>query len=332
MKAIILTDQNEDKLDFVTLPKPSPATGEVLIKIKAAALNHRDQWCREGLYPSIKYGTVLGSDGAGVVEELGDAVSEKLLGQEVLINPNIGWGELPNVQHKDFKILGMPDHGTLAEYIVVKADRVHLKPSHLSFEEAAALPLGGLTAYHACFYHAQIKAGEKVLITGVGGGVAQFAMQFAVAAGAEVYVTSGAVDKISQAKTFGALEGFNYKESEWQKAALKTTGGFDKIIDSAGGKMLNTLLDIVKPGGKIIFYGATLGNVEQLNLRKIFWNQITLQGSTMGSDQDFEDMIAFVSKHKIHPMISSLRPLAQALEAFEEMKAGKQTGKLVLCP
>ena len=330
MKAIQLIDGVEDKIELSDVPKPEPQSGEVLVRIKAAALNRRDQWIRQGMYPGIRFGSVLGSDGAGVVEALGDGTNPKWLDKEVLINPNVNWGEEPAHQATDYRVLGMPDHGTLAEYICVHADKLHEKPALLNWEQAAALPLGGLTAYRATFHHGQVKAGDKVLISGIGGGVAQFAFQFALATQAEVYVTSGNEQKLRTAKEMGASGAFNYRNEGWQKALFKDSGGFDCVIDSAGGDQINDFIRMMRPAGRIVFYGATNGTPQKLDLFRMFWNQITLQGSTMGNDQEFVDMISFVEQHQIKPIIDSVRPIDEAISAFNDMRDGRQFGKLVI--
>ena len=330
MKAIQLIDGVEDKIELSDVPKPEPQSGEVLVRIKAAALNRRDQWIRQGMYPGIRFGSVLGSDGAGVVEDLGDGADPKWLDKEVLINPNVNWGEKPAHQAADYRVLGMPDHGTLAEYICVHTDKLHEKPALLNWEQAAALPLGGLTAYRATFHHGQVKAGDKVLISGIGGGVAQFAFQFALATQAEVYVTSGNEQKLRTAKEMGASGAFNYRNEGWQKALFKASGGFDCVIDSAGGDQINDFIRMMRPAGRIVFYGATNGTPQKLDLFRMFWNQITLQGSTMGNDQEFVDMISFVEQHQIKPIIDSVRPIDEAVSAFNDMRDGRQFGKLVI--
>lgn len=330
MKALLLVDHPDHNLKISEVEKPQAAEGQVLVRIKAAALNRRDQWIRQGMYPNIQFNTILGSDGAGVIEAIGAGVSEELMGKGVLINPNINWGDNPAVQAPDYHIVGMPTHGTFAEYMVVNAAQVFEKPSHLSFEDAAALPLGGLTAYRAAFHHGKITAGQKVLISGIGGGVAQFAFQFALAAGAEVYVTSGQPEKLDKAMAMGATGGFNYKTEGWQKTALKASGGFDCVIDSAGGDQLNDFIKMMRPAGRIVFYGATNGMPAKLDLFRMFWNQITLQGSTMGNDQEFAEMIRFVSDKEIVPAVDSVRPFNDIVSAFDDMKAGKQFGKLVV--
>jgi len=330
MKGVILTDSNADKIAISEINLPPLAADEVKVKVYSAALNHRDQWCREGRYPNLKNGVILGSDGAGEVVEVGNRIDPKWLNQHVIMNASMNWGNNEKAQAADFQIMGMPTHGTLAEYVHVKADRLVIKPEHLSFEEAAALPLAGVTAYRSVFYHGQVNPGDKVLVTGFGGGVAQFAAQFAVKAGATVYTTSGSSQKIQIALMHGIKGGYDYKALDWADQAKADTGGFDLVIDSAVGDTLNTLVKLIKPGGKLVVYGATLGNPSGLDMRRVFWNQITIQGSTMGSDKDFADMVNFVNLHKISPVLDSVYPLADAVQAFDKMKEGKQIGKIVI--
>lgn len=332
MKAITLDQSAEEKINYTDIPTRILNPGEVRVLIKAAALNHRDEWCRQGLYPNLKDGVVLGSDGAGIITEIGEGVNPDLLGKEVIINPALNWGQNQKVQGSSFEILGMPNHGTLAESIIVPEDRVYSKPSHLSWEEAAALPLAGLTAYRAISYQGQLQEGESLLVTGFGGGVAQFAAQFGLALGAKLYVSSSNPAKIEKALELGAIKGFNYRDHNWISQAQEAVGGFDLIIDSASGDTLNHLVQVVKPGGKIVFFGATLGNPSKLEARKIFWNQIKIIGTTMGSDDDFEGMLNLVNAHQMKPLVDSVFTFDNAVEAFNRMRDGKQLGKIVLVP
>lgn len=332
MKGIVLQRNEAAKIQLLELPKPIAEPNEVLIRIKAAALNHRDEWCRKGLYPNLKDGVILGSDGAGIVENVGSAVESSWIGREVLINPAKNWGTYEKAQSRDFEILGMPNHGTLAEFISVPVDRIHPKPAHLNWEEAAALPLAGLTAYRALVVKGQVQAGDQVLVTGIGGGVAQFAAQFALALGAKVYVSSSSSEKLAQAIARGATDGFNYTEEHWSAKALLQTGGMDLVIDGASGDTLPNLMDLCKPGARLVFYGATRGNPGKLEARKLFWNQLQLIGTTMGTDTDFLQMLQLVEKFKIKPLIDHIFSFSQAEAAFDRMKEGKQFGKITLVP
>ncbi len=331
MKALVLQKPGGwSNLAVQEISKPRPKPGEVLIRVFAAALNHRDLWIVEGQYAQIRYPAVLGSDGCGIVERTGSMDDGHWIGKEVVINPAINWGSDPRAQSEQFEILGMPRKGTFAEYLVVPADRLVVKPEHLSYAEAAALPLAGLTAYRAVFTQADVQPGDKVLITGVGGGVAQMAFLFAKTVGAEVWVTTGSEWKLARALELGAAGGVNYLEKHWDVQLHRETGGFDVIIDSAGGAQLNQLLKLLKPGRILVTYGATLGRPDGLDLHRLFWRQLCIQGTTMGTDEEFAEMIAFVQKHKLVPVIDRVYPFPEILRAFERMRQGAQFGKLVV--
>jgi zinc-binding alcohol dehydrogenase/oxidoreductase len=328
MKAVVISAVNQ--LSVTDVPAPRPAAGEVLVAIHAAALNHRDVWIKIGQYAGLKYPCIPGSDGAGVVSAVGDGVDPVWIGREVIINPSLGWGGSAAAQGPEFSILGLPRDGTLAAGVAVPLGQLTTKPEHLAWKEAAALPLAGLTAYRALFTRGGLKTGERVLITGIGGGVALFVLQFAVAAGAEVWVTSSSPEKIQQAVALGAKGGFNYTEKTWTAAALKAPGMFDLIVDSAGGEGFEGLVDVAAAGGRIVFFGATRGNPSGFALRKIFWRQLSLLGTTMGSPEDWAAMVEFVNTRKIKPVVSTLMPLEHADEAFALMERGGQFGKIVL--
>ena len=326
MRALVLTEPG--KIEIKEMPMPLLSTGEALVKIKAAALNRRDDWIREGKYPNIRYGGILGSDGAGVVEEVFDDVHKEWVGREVVINPNIDWGADLDTQSTKYTILGMPVSGTFAEYVTVGVDRLHHKPFHLDFLQAAALPLGGLTAFRALFRKGGLRAGQNVLISGFGGGVAQFAFLFAKAAGANVYISSGSDEKIEKAMKLGAKGAYNYKKSNFDDL-WKTKGGFDLVIDSAGGDQLNNFIKMLRPQGKIVFYGATNGLPSKIDLYRMFWNQLSLIGTTMGNDNEFSEMLAFVSQHQIRPIVDSIRPFAKIAESFPDITKANKVGKIV---
>lgn len=334
MKAIQLSETHQP-VQLIDVPTPSPGADEVLIQLHAAALNHRDVFIQQGLYPGIKLPTILGSDGAGIVTELGSDVNTVQAGHEVVINPGLYWGTNPRFYGADFRILGMPDNGTFAEYITVPAQYVHPKPAHLTFEQAAALPLTGLTAWRALMTRARYQPGERVLITGIGGGAALSAMQFAIAAGADVWVTSGDDAKIQRAIELGAAGGVNYRQTDWLKQLMAQTRGgragyFDVIIDSAGGSGFAKLIDAAAPGGRIVFYGGTTGNITDVVPPKVFFKQLDILGTTMGTEQEFADMLSFIDEHKIVPIIDTTLPLAETEQALQRMDAGKQFGKIVL--
>ena len=328
MKALVLKDRNRPA-EVIEVAMPVAGVGEAIVRVEAAALNHRDVWIQKGQYAGLKYPIVPGSDGAGIVVAAPDEVD--WVGKEVMIDPALEWGESEAYQDPaGFRILGLPDDGTLAEYVKVPVKNLVEKPSHLSFEEAAALPLAGVTAWRAVMKRGGLQQGDKVLITGAGGGVALFALQFAVAAGAEVVVTSGSPDKLDKAMAMGATGGANYREEDWVAKLKKLAGAFDCIVDGAAGDGLNDLFDLAMPGGRIVVYGATKGNPTSIVARRIFWKQLNVLGSTMGSPEDFGAMVAFVKHHQIRPVVDRVFGIAQGEAAFRWMDEGKQFGKIVI--
>ena len=327
MRAVQFTGPNA--MDVTSVPDPRPGAGEVVVALRAAALNHRDVWIKTGQYAGLKWPCIPGSDGAGVVTATGPDVDPAWMSREVVINASFNWGTDERAQGGNFQILGLPRDGTLAERIVVPVAQLAARPAHLDWREAAALPLAGLTAYRALFARARLQPGERVLVSGVGGGVATFALQFALAAGAEVWVTSSSADKIARAVSLGAKGGFDYTAADWPAQAAARAGAFDVIVDSAGGDGFGRLVDAAAAGGRIVFFGATRGDAT-LPVRKVFWRQISLLGSTMGSPADWSAMNAFVAEKRIRPIVSEVFPLARAAEAFALMERGGQFGKIVV--
>lgn len=329
MKALVLNDLKQpyalDERDEL-----AAGPGEVVVSLKAAAFNRRDYWITQGMYPGIKLPVIPGSDGSGIVSSVGEGVDQSWMDREVIINPGMDWGNNEKAQDEQFHILGMPMDGTFAEQVVVPASQLHDKLQHLSWTEAAALPLAGVTAYRAVFTQGQLQSGQHVLITGVGGGVATFALQYAIAAGAKVTVTSSSEGKRNFAGKLGAVAGYDYRADDWGQQLVGEHGSPDLIIDSAGGDGYRTLLEIAAPGGRIINYGATAGPPGKMDLFKVFWKQLQLIGSTMGSPDDFEAMLKFVEQHEIKPMIDRVVRLEDANEHLETMITSDQFGKLVL--
>jgi zinc-binding alcohol dehydrogenase/oxidoreductase len=329
MKANVL-EVPDKPLVWKEVDTPALAPGEVLVKIKAAGLNRRDYWITIGKYAGLKYPTIIGSDGAGVVAEVGDGVDATWLNKEVVIHPGNNWGDDENFQSKEFKILGLPDDGTFAEYVKVRAENLFDKPAYLTWEQAAAFPLAGVTAYRALFVKGKVKRGDTVLISGVGGGTGAFALQWAVAAGCRVFVTSGTGEKIERARRLGALAGVNYKAQDWAEELQHLSGGFDVIIDSALGEGFAKFPDLCKPGARIVFFGGTAGDIPAINGRKIFWKQLQILGTTLGTNADFKAMLAFMNEHQVIPVIDEVFALADAAKAIEKMGKSSQFGNIIL--
>lgn len=332
MKAIILREiGGPEKLQLESVADPLPGPGEAAVRLRAAALNHRDVWIRKGQYAGIKLPIILGSDGAGSVSAVGPGGDASFVGKSVVINPGFEWGDDERVQGANFRILGLPDDGTYAEFIKVPTAQLHEMPAAWSFTEAATLPLAGLTAYRAVVTKARVKRGETVLITGIGGGVSQFALPIARSLGATVFVTSGSDEKIDRASAAGAAGGVNYHATDWIKGLRSLThGGPDAIIDSVGGPMLNDLIDLVKPGGRIVTYGATAGVTPNFEVRRAFWKQVQLLGTTMGSPTEFAAMLKLFADSDLRPVVDRVFPLAEAGAAQRRMEEARQYGKIVL--
>jgi zinc-binding alcohol dehydrogenase/oxidoreductase len=331
MKAIILRELGAaENLKLEEVPDPQPGAGEAVVRLKAAALNHRDVFIWQKLYPGIKLPAILGSDGAGVVAAVGEGVDQSWIGREVVIEPGLDWGPSEETQGGNYRILGMPEDGTYAEMIKIPAENLHPKPAHLTFEEAAAAPLAGLTAYRAVVTRAKVKAGDTVLVTGIGGGVAMFAAQIAKQLGARVFVTSGSDDKLARARKLGVEGGANYKNPDWGKTITEMTGGGpDVVIDSAGGQSMETAIKIIKQAGRIAFYGATTG-LAKIDLYRFFFKQLSLLGSTMGSPREFAAFLKLYDEAKLHPVVDQVFPLAEAAAAHKRMNESEQFGKIVL--
>jgi len=331
VRAVVLRELGDaGNLRVEEWPMPVPGPGEVVVRVRAASLNHRDVWIRRGQYAGIRLPAILGSDATGEVTAAGDADGKSWLGREVVIDPSLEWGPDLRAQGGDFHLLGMPTEGTYAEFVKVPAANVYAKPSHLTLEEAAALPLASVTAYRALVTRAAVQAGEIVVITGIGGGVALAALTIAVSLGATVYVTSGSETKIASAKQYGAAGGVTHRASGWPRTLLEMIGRRpDVIVDGAGGDTLAQALDLVKPGGRIVTYGATCGAVPSLEVRRIFWKQIDIRGSTMGTPEDFSRMLDLYATG-VRPVVDSVFLLENVAQAHARIDSGDQFGKIVL--
>lgn len=314
------------KLHIKEMEAPVADKGEVVVALKVAGLNRRD------LAISKRRGDeaaelILGSDGAGIIDSVGEGVTGIKKGDEVIINPALRWDENSDAPPEGFDILGMPDHGTLAEKIVIAADQVEKKPEHLSWDEAGVLALAALTGYRALFTKGEIKEGETVFIPGAGSGVATYLISFAKAVGAKVIVTSRSEAKRKEAKKLGADIALDTK-SDWPEELKNET--VDLVIESVGRATFNRSLEVLKRGGKIVVFGATTDDVVDLDLRNFFYGQYKLFGSTMGSRQELHSMLKLIEKHQIHPVVDSAFQLDDIDDAFNYLKEGRQFGKVAV--
>ncbi|HET6858466.1 MAG TPA: zinc-binding dehydrogenase [Streptomyces sp.] len=297
------------------------------IRIHAAGLNHRDLFlmdARDDNGPAF----VPGSDGAGTVTSVGDGVTGVEVDDEVVINPTLNWRRAADVPAVP-DILGGPTDGTLAEYVVVPAANALRKPAHLTWPQAAALPLGGVTAYRALFTRGALRPGEHLLVPGIGGGVAILALLMAKAAGARVTVTSRDADKRARALGLGADTALD-SGGDW--SAELGPGSVDLAVDGVGPATFGQYPRTLRPGGRVVSYGATTGDEVRLPLRDLFFPQHTLLGTSMGSAEEFARMLEFVEEHRIRPVIDSVHPLTDASQAYGLLAAGTQFGKIVVTP
>jgi NADPH:quinone reductase-like Zn-dependent oxidoreductase len=333
---------DNDVVNVEELPDPQPGAGEVLIDVKAAALNHLDIWVRKGRPgPGATFPYVLGSDAAGVVAGVGSGVQGIKVGSEIVLNPGLNpvedeWtrrGE--HSESASYGILGAARPGTFAQRICVPAACVYPKPAHLTFEEAAALPLAHLTAWRMLMNRAKLKAGESVLIHGIGGGVAIAALQIAKLSNAEIFVTSSSEEKLSRANRLGANYGINYKLNSDVAAQVRAiTGGrgVDVAFDTVGASTWPINFAAVRRGGRIVHCGVTTGAETTVNISALYWNHFSILGSTMGSHEDFRQLLQAVHASKLRPVIDKSFNLNDARSAIGRMEKGEQFGKIVLSP
>jgi NADPH:quinone reductase-like Zn-dependent oxidoreductase len=322
VKAIrIHADGGPEVLVHEDAPDPAPGPGDVLIRLRASALNHLDIWVRKGL-PSVPKPRILGADGAGTVEALGDGVNGFEPGQRVVINPGVEHGER-------ITVIGEHTDGTNAELIAVPATNVYPLDDAISFEEAAAFPLVFETAYRMLSTRAGLQPGEWVLVWGIGGGVATAALTIAKALGANVLVTSSSDEKLERAKELGADATVNHATGD-VAAAAKELGGIDVVVEHVGEATWKTSLAVAKPGGRVAVCGATTGPNPPAQLHRVWWKQLTIVGSTMGARADFEAAYELVRSGRAKPVIDRVYPLHEIREAHARLEAGDQLGKIVL--
>jgi NADPH:quinone reductase-like Zn-dependent oxidoreductase len=316
MKAIrIHEDGGPEVLRYEDAPDPEPGPGEVLVRLRAASLNHLDLWIRKGL-PSVPKPRILGADGAGIREDTGE---------RVVINPGLEHGER-------ITVIGEHMDGTHAELIAVPETNVYPLPDEISFEEAAAFPLVFETAYRLLVTKARLQAGEWVLLWGIGSGVASAGLAIAKALGARALVTSSGDDKLERARELGADATVNHATGDVAAAVKAATdgAGVEVVLEHVGEATWQTSLQSARAGGRIAVCGATTGPNPPAALHRIWWKQLTIYGSTMGTKSDFEGAYELVKSGRAKPVIDSVLPLEEARAAHERMEAAEQFGKIVL--
>ncbi|HVM35568.1 MAG TPA: alcohol dehydrogenase catalytic domain-containing protein [Actinomycetota bacterium] len=339
MKALAIDGYGMEHVAYRDVAEPDVGPGEVVVRVRAAAANHLDLWTVSGsLKIEHHFPHVLGADGAGEIEAVGDGVRGLRPGTRVVINPALSCGACEFCRAGEqsmctsFRMLGEHVAGTFAERIAVPAGNLYPIPAHLSFAEAAALATTTVTAYRMLFTRGRMRPGEWVLITGVGGGLAQSLFQLANCVGGRIFVTSSSDEKIARAIADGADAGINYTRDDIGRKVRSFTGkrGVDLVVDSAGGEAFEAALRALRKGGRVVIAGATAGATASVDLRRVFWNQLEIIGSTMGSAADFADMLRMVAGAELRPVIDRTFPLAEGVAALEYLASGRQTGKVIL--
>lgn len=342
MKALAFNEHGGvEKLRYQDVPDPKIGSGEVLVKVRACALNHLDLFVREGL-PGLKLPLPFwsGCDIAGDIVEVGAEVQGVKVGDRVAVNPNITCGRCEFcLQGEDslcvsYGILGEHAHGGLAEYVKVDGRNVLKLPDAISYESAAAFILVNMTAWRMLVTRAGLRAGEELLILGVGGGVSSAAVQIGKLCGARVWVTSSSDDKLERAKALGADEGINYAREDWAKVVFEKTGkrGVDVVLENVGAATWKGSIRVLAKGGRLVTCGATSGPIGETDIRVVFWKQLKIIGSTMANRREFNQVMTQLFRGTLKPVVDRVFPLKDGAEAQRILAEGKQFGKLVLVP
>jgi NADPH:quinone reductase-like Zn-dependent oxidoreductase len=327
-----------EAIEIGEVPEPTAGPGEVVVRVRAASLNHLDVWVRSGR-GQISFPHVLGSDAAGVVHALGSGVRGLSVGDEVVLYPAVGCGACEMCLAgevslcAEFRIVGAATWGTYAELVKAPAECWFRKPKSLDFEPAACLAVNFLTAWRMLITRARVRPGETVLVTGIGGGVAVAALQIAQLAGARVLVTSSSDEKLARARELGAAAGVNYRATPDVAAAVRAAAGgrgIDVVVDSAGEATYAANLAALRKGGRLVVCGITTGANPPADLRTLYGRQLSVLGSTLGARQEMSEVLALAASGRLNPLIDATFPLEQIREATECMEAGSQFGKIVL--
>jgi NADPH:quinone reductase-like Zn-dependent oxidoreductase len=326
------------RLDDVEVPEPGP--GEVRIAVRAAAMNHLDLWVRRGLPFEIAMPHIGGSDLAGVVDAVGPGVNGVEAGIRAVVDPSLGYdwydevSSGPALPQPEFRIIGEHTQGGFAEFCVVPAANLLEIPEAVPFEAAAAASLVGVTAWRALMVRGGLRAGERVLITGASGGVSTVAIQMARLAGAEVFAVTSGSENVDRVRALGAQVVYDREKEDWGKGVFRDTGkqGLDLVLDAVGQAIWPSCLRALGVGGRLVTFGATTGAAGDTEIRLVFWKQLSILGSTMGSPKDYRTAMNLVFQGKVKPVIHSVLPLAEARRGHEMLEAGEVFGKLVLAP
>lgn len=327
-------------IEMGKVPIPVPGPGELRIKVEAAAMNHLDLWVRRGLPIETPMPHIGGSDMAGVVDALGPGTEDVPVGTRVAVDPSVGYewylgqGRGPSIEDPRFHILGEHTQGGFAEYAIVPAANVLELPDSFPAEKAAAAGLVFVTAWRALMTRAQLRAGERILITGASGGVGTAAVQIAVSAGAKVYALTGGEEKVRHLEELGAHVIYDRHKVDFSREVWRDTSkrGVHVVFDTVGESLWPEALRTLTHGGRLVTSGATTGSRGVTEIRLVFWKQLTIMGSTMGTPAEFRQVMRLVFSGDLEPVIHAVMPLEKAREAHEMLERGEVFGKIVLVP
>ncbi len=309
-------------LDF---PDPQAKENEVVVDLKSAGLNHHDLFVLTGKHDETETPLIPGSDGAGIVSQVGTKVTQWRVGDEVIVNPLL-WGTSVPVPPTNMEVLGYPRNGTLAQKVVLPENQLAKKPDYLNWTEAGVLALSALTAYRSVFTKGEVKAGQRVFVPGAGGAVATNMILMLKSAGAVVIVSSRETEKLAQARQLGADE-FVLDTDNWQKMVEPV----DLVIDDVGPATINRAMQLLKWGGRVVSFGTSSGDELTFDLRQFFFNQWTLKGSTGGTQKEFQKMLNLFEKHQWHPVVDEdVFTMKNVQQGYERMVAKKQFGNIAV--
>jgi NADPH:quinone reductase-like Zn-dependent oxidoreductase len=341
LRAVVFHEHGgPDVLRVEDLSRPDPCPGAVLLRVEASSLNHLDLWVRRGLPMEIPMPHVGGSDMAGRVEGVGPGVDARLQGMRVVVDPTLDWGWIEGVRRGGglpeprFRVLGEHTQGGFAEYAVVPAENLRHLPEGVSPATAAGAGLVFVTAWRALFGRGGLEPGERVLVTGASGGVATAAIQLARHAGAHVIALTSGAESARRVLELGAHEAVDRTAGDPARLLREAAGrrGVDLVVDSVGEVLWDALVRVLAPGGRLVCYGATTGHRGATDLRHVFWKQLSILGTTMGSPADFTRVMELVFRGEVAPVIHSVVPLGGVREAQERLEGGQVFGKIVVAP
>ena len=329
MRAAVVSNQpGTPRITVSDWPRPDVPAGWVLVELKRAALNRNDEMSLRNP-ASLPGPSILGSDGAGVVAGVGEGVSGCHVGEEVVISPSLHWGSAPEAPGDEFEILGTPTHGTHAEMVVVPAVNLEPRPSRLSWDEAAALPLSGVTAWRALTTRGRLQAGETVIIAAASSGVGAIAVQIAAALGARVIAVTS--DRhLGTARSIGAHHALSRTSGDLVAQAIRASDGGAHLALDPTGALWQPLLQALRPAGRLVSVGRMASDAATVRVATVFWNHIDILGSSMGSADDFRTLIQHVGRSGWTPVVDSIHPLERISEAYARLDHPERFGKVVI--